>query len=72
MTSARNTEGRQSDSGHRLHQSATGIGVVVVVFGTALEEGVDAEGEQAEDAGNKAEAALEAATHIDQLAHEAM
>ena len=72
MTSARDTEGRQIDSGHRLHQAATGIGVVVIVLGTALEEGVDAEGEQAEDAGYQAEAALEAATHIDQLAHEAM
>ena len=59
-------------STHRLHQAATGIGIVVIILRASLQNGIEAKCQEADGTGDQAETALEATTDVDQLAHEAM
>lgn len=64
--------GGRAGSGDGLHQPTAGAGVVVIILGTTLQQGIDSEGQQAEGPGDEAEPTLKTRTRIDQLAHEAM
>lgn len=59
----------QGLSGNRLHQAATGIGIVVVVLGVVLPKGIDAESSSANEASEEAHGSC-IADWIDELTHD--
>ena len=60
---------RCDGSGHRLHQATTGVGIVVVILGVVLPEGIHAEGGSADQAAEEAHGAC-AADRFDELTHD--